>query len=155
MAFEVFTGAGTKNRDFISVTLSKSFGFPRSFIDNNHIKDNSKVVVLFDPEEKKIALYFSDKNPKFGYSFRRSKNPKHGGTVIAHSFFDSKHIDTSRYAQRYDYEKVQMSELGYPEQQGSAYVIELTPAEQPAKTRSMNAVNEIVDEPINLDDIPF
>lgn len=125
MAFEVFTESKLRNSDFISVNESKTFGFPRLFLEKHGISGTEKVVILYDKDEKKVALYFTNQPAKIGYSFKKSKNPNHGGTVSARSFFDVKEIEAALYSQRYEYEVAEMKKLGFPEKPGSAFVIKL------------------------------
>lgn len=154
MAFEVFQETGTRNKEFISVTENKTFGLSRAFVNKQGITKNHKAVILYDKEQNKIGLHFSDSDPKIGLTVRMS-HPKHGAIIGARSFFDLKNIDTRKYARRYDdFEKNKLRDLGI-DKDGYAYVIALKP-----KSPSISPVEDIViedidDEPINLDDIPF
>jgi hypothetical protein len=158
MAFEIFMETGTRTKEFISITETKAFGLSRAFLDKHSITANHKAVLFYDPDTKKVALHFSENNPKFGFSVRVS-NEKHGATIIARSFFDLKSIDSKRYAGRYsDFEVVQLPDIGQ-DKEGVAYVITLK--EKPVavpKTEVEDDYVEVEDvskEPINLDDIPF
>lgn len=158
MSFEVFQSTGTRNKAFISVTENKAFGLSRAFIDKYDITKNHKAVILYDDEENKVALHFSLNNPKFGFAVRIT-NEKHGGIVVARSFFDLKSIDTQKFANRYDdFIVTTLKDIGIPDKDGQVFVISLK-----HKTTKENKVvqdsgeepdiNDI--EPINLDDIPF
>jgi hypothetical protein len=152
MAFEVFTETGMKNREFISVTSNKSFGLPRAFIKRNGITKRHKAVILYDPESNKVALHFNQNDPKFGFAVRMA-NPSHGAVIAARSFFDSKGLDPTKYAGRYDFEIWPLTKLGFPEN-GRAYVISLKEKET-NPSGEHDATKSADDEPINLDDIDF
>lgn len=165
MAFEVFQETGTRNREFISVTETKAFGLSRAFLNKHDITTAHKAVILYDPDTRQVALHFSLNDPRFGFSVR-IPNKKHGGTIIARSFFDLKGINPKDYAGRYgDFKIVPLRELGQ-DQRGDAFVITLKEQQPesepeavstPAAARRMDDViiEDIGDEPINLDDIPF
>ena len=105
----------------------------------------------------KIALHFSSNSPKFGFSVR-IPNPKHGATIIARSFFDLKGIDSKKYAGRYsDFETLKLSDIGQ-DKEGEAFVIKLKEADYSTQLEPSTdevVIEDIGDEPINLDDIPF
>jgi hypothetical protein len=160
VSFEIFTETGSRTKEFISVTETKAFGLSRAFLDKHKITGDHKAVILYDVDTHQVALSFTLKNPKFGFSVRIS-NEKHGATIIARSFFDLKNIDAVKYAGRYDdFKVVPLIELGISSED-SAYVIDLKEREtvkkgEPGPARVDNVVVEgIGDEPINLDDIPF
>jgi hypothetical protein len=159
MAFEVFKETGTRTKEFISVTETKAFGLSRAFLDKHGITNDHKAVILYDAEAGKIALHFSIHNPKFGFSVRIS-NPKHGATIIARSFFELKGIDAKKYAGRYgDFEIVDLADIGQ-NKDGQAFVITLKEQNNSQESENARPQNDVViddigDEPINLDDIPF
>lgn len=123
MAFEVFTDTGARTREFISITGNKTFGVPRAFLDKQGVTADHKVVILYDAEENKIALHFSEGNPKAGFSVRIT-GEKHGAIIAARSFFDVKNINIKKYAGRYDFEKKTLKQLGM-DKEGYAFVIAL------------------------------
>jgi len=144
MAFEIFRETGTRTREFISITETKTFGLSRAFLDKHNITSEHKAVIFYDSVAHKIALHFSLNNPKFGFSVRIA-NKKHGAIIIARSFFDLKNIDTKKFAGRYsDFEIVTLEDIGQ-HKPGEAYVI----------TLKESVLDNISDEPINLADIPF
>ncbi|HSX15901.1 MAG TPA: hypothetical protein VLF40_03875 [Candidatus Saccharimonadales bacterium] len=161
MAFELFQETGTRTKEFISVTETKAFGLSRAFLDKHQITSDYKAVIFYDAETNRIALHFSPNNPKIGFSVRIS-NEKHGATIIARSFFDLKNVDAKKFAGRYsDFEVVPLSALGQ-EREGDAYVITLKENEPQDSSTATTAsrvedivIEDIGDEPINLDDIPF
>lgn len=128
MAFEVFTETGARTQEFISITGTKTFGVPRAFLDKRGITSEHKAVILYDAEENKIALHFSDKDPRVGFAVRVT-GPKQGAIIAARSFFDIKSVDVEKYAGRYDFEKKTLSDLGI-DKPGDAYVITLKEKDQ-------------------------
>lgn len=153
MSFELFTETGARTQEFISVTETKTFGLSRAFLDKYGITAEQKAVILYDTDTNSVGLSFSDKNPKFGFAVRIA-NPKHGGAIVAKSFFEVKGIDAKKYAGRYsDFSKKPLSSIGI-DNQGEVFVFTLkerVPVEEPDEP-PMAAPD---DEPINLDDIPF
>lgn len=53
MAFEVFQQVGSNTKIYISISSSKTFGFPRTFLDKYGIDGDHKVVILYDASAKK------------------------------------------------------------------------------------------------------
>lgn len=161
MAFEIFKETGTRTREFISVTETKAFGLSRAFLDKHGITRDHKAVVFYDADTNKVALHFSENNPKFGFAVRIA-NEKHGATIMAKSFFDLKNLDSKWYAGRYgEFEKMKLADIGITDKPGDVFVITLKerapepePTNDPDTTRDV-VVEDIGDEPINLDDIPF
>lgn len=164
MAFEIFTETGTRTKEFISVTETKSFGLSRAFLDKYGITAEQKAVVLYDSETNQVALHFTDKEPKFAFAIRIS-NEKHGATIMAKSFFELKGLDAKLYAGRYsDFEKKSLASLGITDKVGYAFVFALKErapepeADEPSAQHAAHTADVVIedsDEPINLDDIPF
>lgn len=124
MSFEVFKQVGVNTKIYISVASSKSFGFPRTFLDKYGITDDHKVVILYDEPTKRVALHFTTESVRYGLKIQ-VPNKKHGGSINAKSFFDVKGIDASEYAGRYDkFDNVPLSDLGVSAP-GSAFVFTL------------------------------
>ena len=123
MAFEIFTEAGARTREFISITETKTFGVPRAFIDKHSVTADQKVVILYDADTNQIALHFAANAPKVGFAVRIT-GPKQGAIIAARSFFDIKNIDVKKYAGRYDFEKKSLADLGI-DKPGDAFVITL------------------------------
>jgi hypothetical protein len=153
MAFEVFKETGSVPKEFISVTEKMAFGMSRAFLDKYGVTNSHKAVILYDPDEKKIALHFSEHDPKFGFAVRIS-NPKHGAIVVAKSFFEKKQIDVKKYAGRYgEFEVVSLRAIGQ-EKDGEAFVISLKEREQPAD-EPQQYDDDPIDLPVDLSEIPF
>lgn len=155
MAFELFTETGARTQEFISITETKTFGLSRAFLDKYDITPDQKAVILYDPETNSIGLSFSDKNPKFGFAIR-IPNPKHGGAIVAKSFFEMKGIDAKLYAGRYsDFTKKSLNSIGI-DNHGSVFVFALKERKRVEESdEPALSTDEIDDTPINLDDIPF
>lgn len=141
MSFVIFEDTRSRFGEFISITDNKSFGLPRTFLNSQGITSSHKAVILYDEDEKKIALAFSLKNPPYGLTVR-IPNDKQGGMVVAKSFFESKKIDSKKYSGRYDFEKTSLRKLGL-DKDNDAYVITLkekalTPAQVIKKVSADN-----------------
>jgi hypothetical protein len=159
MAFEIFQSTGVRNKAFISITENKTFGLSRAFVVKNGITNDHKAIILYDKEANKIALHFRTDNPKYGLKVRIASE-SHGGLIVARSFFDLKDVDPSQYKKRYDdFETTTLRDLGI-NTEGKAFVITLLPKDESvdpplAESEEQIIVEDISDEPINLDDIPF
>lgn len=124
MAFEVFKQVGSSSKIYISISTTKSFGFPRTFLDKYGITADHKVVILYDKESNSAALHFTTDEVKYGLKVQ-IPNKKHGGTINAKSFFELKNIDASKFAGRYeDFKQVPLSDIGISAP-GTAFVIKL------------------------------
>lgn len=138
MAFEVFTETGARSAEFISINETQAFGFSRAFLDAYGVTREHKAVIMFDEEQNKIALQFTEEKVKFGFTVQIS-NERHGGIVKAKSFFDRKKIDAAKYARRYqDFEVVDISSLGI-EGEGKAFVIDLIASENDEGSKGGNS----------------
>lgn len=157
MAFEVFTGAGARKQEFISITESKTFGLSRGFLDSYKITKNHRAVILYDGSSKQIGLYFGDDNPKFGLTVR-IPNPDHGASILAYKFFDQKkEVDPEVYAGRYsDFSKKPLKDLGI-NKEGYAFVFTLKERNVEKKKSKEENIQEVDNNnlPININDIPF
>lgn len=124
MGFEVFKQVGVSSKVYISIATTKTFGFPRTFIDKYGITPEHKVVILYDREGGRVALHFTTDEVRYGLKVQ-IPNAKHGGSINARSFFDLKGIDAQKYAGRYeDFQQVPLSDIGVSAP-GSAFVIKL------------------------------
>ena len=159
MSFEIFQEVRARTTEYISVTENGTFGLPRTFIDKQGITPDHKAVILYDPEARMVGLHFSLKNPKVGLAVR-IPNPTQGGVIVAKTFFEIKQIDPKLYSGRYrDFQVKPLRDLGIPTD-GNAYVFQLAQKE-PSADEQVDTVSrdpladDLSDEPINLDDIPF
>lgn len=124
MAFEVFKQVGSSSKVYISISTTKTFGFPRTFLDKYGVTSDHKVVILYDKEAHSVALHFTTDEVKYGLKVQ-IPNKKHGGSINARSFFELKNIDAKKYAGRYeDFKQVPLSDIGISAP-GTAFVIRL------------------------------
>jgi hypothetical protein len=129
MSFEVFQQVGSSSKVYISISTSKTFGFPRTFLDKYGITSNHKVVILYDKIENRVALQFTTDDVKYGLKVQ-IPNKKHGGVINARSFFDLKGVSAVKYAGRYeDFKQVPLSDIGISAA-GTAFVIKLEERQQ-------------------------
>lgn len=153
MGFVMFTEAGSRNKEFISITSNKTFGLSRNFLQSHNITANHKVVLYYDVEEKKIAFYFSMFETKNGISVR-VPDSRYGATIVSKSFFDLQKIDADMYSGRYDeIEQIKPSLLGADDIAGDAFVITL----KAKKNLNKDTVSIVTEENKDVDQfyIPF
>lgn len=153
MAFVVFEDTRSRTKEFISITDNKTFGLPRTFLNNHQITSMHKAVILYDEDKMKVALHFTLTEPKVGLTVR-IPNEKQGGMIVARSFFDAKAIDVKKYSQRYDFEKVSLQSLGI-NKFGEAFVITLAEKKPAEPTPQDIGIDDFDDKPIDLSEIPF
>jgi adenosine/AMP kinase len=143
MAFEVFKQVGASSKVYISISTSKTFGFPRTFLDKYGISSDHKVVILYDKSDNVIALHFTTDDVKYGLKVQ-IPNKKHGGAINAKSFFELKGIDAHKYAGRYeDFKQVPLSDIGISAA-GTAFIIKLREGRNNniGKTEGLQTIDE-------------
>lgn len=124
MSFTKFTATSQRNEDRITVTKSRSFGFPTKFFNDNHIEDYKFVVLFYDKERNAVGFQFiNDENEPHKFSIIKS-NKGFGGSVVATSFFKTNNIAPETYRGRYAW-KIEEIE-GF----GKVFVIDLKSREQ-------------------------
>jgi len=110
--FVKFEGRNARMEDRITVTKSKSIGFPTKFYKDNNIQNFKYVVLFYDQEKKAIAIKFTnDIVEKNKFAIIKSTQG-YGGSVVAQSFFKSLGIDAEKYANRYNWEKTNIEGIG-------------------------------------------
>lgn len=117
-SFIKFEGTNVRLESRITITKSKSIGFPTEFSEKNNIKNYKYVVLYFDKNKKAIGIKLtSDELEKNRFSI--IKSPKYGASIIAQSFFKANGIDPEKYHGRYEWKKVDVEGVG------KIFVIEL------------------------------
>lgn len=130
--FEKFSSTGGKYETRISLTASRSFGFPMKFYVENGIGKYKYVVLFYDREKKAVGLKFtSDEEEPHKYSI--IKSDKYGGSIVATSFFKKYDLDPKKYKRKYEWEKVKTDF-------GTLFVIELNEGQKsPASEKISSA----------------
>jgi hypothetical protein len=82
------------------------------------------VVLFYDSEQKVVAIHFTNDGSQKGKFTIMRNSRNYGGGIVATSFFKANRIDPQKYAGRYDFEKMDISEVGL-EGEGSLFVIKL------------------------------
>lgn len=120
-----FTDTNSRYENRITVTRSRSLGFPTHFSKENEVGSKKYAVLYYDKENSIIGIRFSNEAESGTFSIVHSKQG-YGGSVVATSFFNANNIDTSIYYGRYDWEKKPAAELGLDDG-GDVFLIKLTP----------------------------
>lgn len=116
--FIKFENTHGRYEDRITITSSKSIGFPTKFYKENKIDNYKYAVLYFDQEKKAIGIQFSsDDNEPHKFTIIKSKDG-YGASIVATSFFKKHGIDPKINKGKYDWQKV-----GTPF--GEMFVIEL------------------------------
>ena len=116
--FTKFENTHGRYENRITITSSKSIGFPTKFYEENKIDSYKYVILYFDVEKRAIGIQFStDDNEPHKFTIIKSKDG-YGGGIVATSFFRKHEIDPKLHKGKYDWQKVET-------QFGKLFVIEL------------------------------
>lgn len=116
--FQKFENTHGRYESRITITGSRSIGFPTTFYKENKIENYKYVILFYDPEQKALGIQFSN-NEDEQHKFTIIKSQEgYGGSVVATSFFKRYGIDTAKYKGKYDWQKVDTPH-------GELFVIEL------------------------------
>jgi hypothetical protein len=122
--FQRFEATNSRYETRITVTKSNHIGFPTAFFKDNNVGDYRYVVLFYDSEQKVVAIHFTNDGSQKGKFTIMRNSRNYGGGIVATSFFKANRIDPQKYAGRYDFEKMDISEVGL-EGEGSLFVIKL------------------------------
>jgi hypothetical protein len=103
--FVKFENTGGKYETRISITASRSIGFPTKFYKDNNINRYKYVILFYDEEKKAVGIKFTrDEDEPHKYTI--IKGEKYGGSVVATSFFKKYNIDATKFKGKYKWRKV-------------------------------------------------
>lgn len=104
--FSKFESTHSRYEARITITSSKSIGFPTKFYNENKIDRYKYVILYFDEEKKAIGIQFSiDEKEPHKFTIIKSKTG-YGGSIVATSFFKKHEIDPKIHKGKYDWQKV-------------------------------------------------
>lgn len=109
--------------DKITLTTSRQLGFPQAFTRKHNIHEYEGVILYWGPEQKAIAVEFTNNVDQKGF-IRTVKNEKYGAYAGVSTFLATHSIEPKLYERRYEYEKIQPSLIGAPEE-SQVFVFEL------------------------------
>ena len=116
--FSKFKNTHGRYESRITVTASRSIGFPTLFYNKNNIGSYKYVILYLDDKQKAIGIQFSnDEEEPHKFTLIKSK-AGYGGNIVATSFFKRYGIDPKVYKGKYNWKKVKT-------QFGELFVIEL------------------------------
>lgn len=122
-SFVKHTQVGKRFEERITITRARHVGFPTQFYKDNALESYNYAVLFYDKDRNAIGIKFvTDKEEGAIAIARHSKG--YGGYISATSFFRSNRINTKRYAGRYEYKKIPLTQVGVAED-GDLYVLEL------------------------------
>jgi len=109
--FEKFTKTKSRYEDRITITASRSFGFPTKFYQDNNLARYKYVVLYYDKNNRAIGFDFTnDEKEKHKYSLIKSGG--YGATVVATSFFKANNIDPKKFKGRYEWKRRNIKGIG-------------------------------------------
>ena len=110
--FKKYEKVNARFENRVTITLSRSFGFPARFCQDNKLDMFKYVVLYFDEENKAIGFCFtSDALEKNKYSLIRSKKG-YGALVVASSFFKNYKLDPKKYRGKYEPKRKNITGIG-------------------------------------------
>lgn len=105
--FELFDNSNmSRVVNKITITKSNQLNFPAAFYTINKLEGKKSAMLYFNKASQKIAIQFMDEDSPQGFKLALSNGGKYGAYVSVRSFFTLNGIDNKKYADRYDYEKV-------------------------------------------------
>jgi hypothetical protein len=117
--FKKFVNTGGKYENRITITATRSIGFPAKFYHENQIENFKFVVLYYDEAAKAIGIQFiNDEKEQHKFTIVKSQ-AGYGGNIVATSFFKKFDLDPISYKGRYEWKK-ENTEFG------PLYIIELT-----------------------------
>ncbi len=117
--FKKYEKINSRFEDRITITLSRSFGFPARFCQDNELDNFKYVIIYYDEKNKAIGFSFSsDEQEKNKYSLIRSKKG-YGVIVVATSFFKNYKLDPKKYRGKYESKRKKIEGIG------QLYIIDL------------------------------
>lgn len=116
--FKKFENIHGRYESRITITASRSIGFPTKFFKDNNIDGYKFVVLYYDEDQKVLGIKFSnDEEEPHKFTIVKSKDG-YGGGIIASSFFGKYGLDTKKIRGKYEWKKEDTSF-------GKLYIIEL------------------------------
>ena len=121
--FVKHTDVGKRFEERITITRSNHIGFPTQFYKDNDVDKYKYAVLFYDKSSNAIGVKFTNEQELGAITIARH-NKGYGGYISANSFFRANRINTKKFAGRYEYKKVPLSDVGFDEA-GVLLVIEL------------------------------
>lgn len=131
-SFIKHTEIGKRFEERITITRSNHIGFPTQFYKDNEVANFKYTILFYDKENNAIGVKFTNEQEAGVIAIARH-NKGYGGYISATSFFRANRINTKRYAGRYEYKKVNLSDVGFDET-GVLFVIELREKQEKEET---------------------
>ena len=130
--FKRFESTGGRYEMRISLTGSRSFGFPTMFYEENKIAKYKYVVLYYDEKQKAVGIKFTaDKEEPHKFTLIKSK--KYGASIVATSFFKKYKLDPKKYKRKYNWKKVRTDF-------GILFVIELNEGQKSPASENQSAI---------------
>ena len=122
-SFNKHTQVGKRFEDRITVTGTRHIGLPTQFYKDNNLQDYGFAVMFYDKVKNAIGIKFTNTKEEGAIAIA-THNQGYGGYISATSFFKANRINAKKYANRYDYKKIALKDVGFDED-GELFVFEL------------------------------
>ncbi len=132
-SFKKFESTKGRYENRITVTGSRSFGFPTKFYKDNKLSKYKYVVIFYDLDIPSVGFLFNN-NDDEQHKFSLIKSTQgYGASVVATSFFKKHDLDPQKFKGRYDWKKVKT-------EFGTLFVIDLDKGQNsPAPEKASSA----------------
>ncbi len=126
--FSKHTQVGKRFENRITVTGTRHIGLPTQFYKDNKLSDYKYAVLFYDKTKNVIGIKFTNVKEEGAIAIAIN-NQGYGGYISGTSFFKANRINAKKYANRYDYEKIPLRDVGFDED-GKLFVFELKEKEK-------------------------
>lgn len=104
------TKTGKRFEDRITVTRNRAIGLPTQFYEDNRVKEYLYAVLFYDKQNNAVGIKFTNDSNEVGRITITKNNQGYGAHIPATSFFKANRINTKKYAGRYEYKKIAITE---------------------------------------------
>lgn len=120
----------------ISITKAGRIGLTRYFITTHGIERSMRANMYWDAANAVIALEFTREADDAAYPIRFTR--QYGAFINASRFFRSHDLDTTGYARRYPYSKLNGEVIGLTKASASVFVIGLKMTENKSRANRVS-----------------
>lgn len=104
--FAKFERTHSRSDRKISITASKTIGFPAGFWNDHKLGRYKYVILYFDEKRRSIGIQFSNDDKEL-HKFKLIQSTSgYGGNIVPLSFWKAYNIDPKDHKGKYEWEKV-------------------------------------------------
>jgi hypothetical protein len=126
--FSKHTQVGKRFENRITVTGTRHIGLPTQFYKDNNLDGFVYAVLFYDKKNNVVGIKFTNTKEEGAIAIAKN-NQGYGGYISGTSFFKANRINAKKYANRYDYTKTPLRDVGI-EEDGELFMFELKEKER-------------------------